>query len=170
MLMSFLFAALGSIVPDIDHEYAASRICPALLVIFICAFLLGVVKLDSFSLIGIFLFVLMLLVAYETEHRTLTHSMLGLLLFAFPLPMVNNGVVIPFMIGYVSHIVADSFTKTGTNYLYPMDKTKYGPKLVNIHETGDLIFFIPSLAALVVIFLNTYDIRTVINTLLATIF
>jgi inner membrane protein len=65
-------------------------------------------------------------------HRFLTHSLIGLVLFGFgtyyiltfihPLiPHVNVTIVlIAFMIGMISHLVMDSFTKEGVPWLLPI--------------------------------------------------
>lgn len=70
-------------------------------------------------------------------HRFLTHSLLGLLLFGFAsrwlltflhpiMPHVNSGYVWwAFMIGMMSHLVMDTFTKEGVPWLLPVP-VKFG--------------------------------------------
>jgi inner membrane protein len=65
-------------------------------------------------------------------HRFITHSVVGLVLFGFGVkwllallqpifPTVNNDLVWwAFMIGMVSHLVMDSFTKEGVPWLLPL--------------------------------------------------
>lgn len=70
-------------------------------------------------------------------HRFLTHSILGLILFGFAahwlliffqpvMPHVNIGYVWwAFMIGMISHLIMDSFTKEGVPWLLPIP-VKFG--------------------------------------------
>jgi inner membrane protein len=70
--------------------------------------------------------------AVNGGHRFLTHSLLGLALFGFAahwflmliqpiMPSVDIGLVWwSFMIGMVSHLVMDSFTKEGVPWLLPL--------------------------------------------------
>jgi inner membrane protein len=64
-------------------------------------------------------------------HRTLSHSLLGLYIFyqilAFLLPKIfnlnyinPNIVLVSMMVGYVSHLVADSLTKEGLPLFFPL--------------------------------------------------
>lgn len=57
-------------------------------------------------------------------HRTLTHSLLGVLIFAVmisPLaPLVAPGFYAALLIGYVSHLFADALNKRGVPLLWPM--------------------------------------------------
>jgi len=66
------------------------------------------------------------------KHRTLSHSILGLLIFykitEFILPMFFNSTFVnihllhvSLLIGYVSHLVADAFTKEGIPLLFPLN-------------------------------------------------
>ncbi len=80
-------------------------------------------------------------------HRFITHSLLGLALFGFGLhwllvflspimPQVDIGLVwLAFMIGMVSHLVMDSFTKEGVPWLLPIP-IKFGiPPLKSLRIT-----------------------------------
>lgn len=66
------------------------------------------------------------------KHRTISHSLLGLFIFGFAAKFVanwlatfmavNTGVVWgAFMIGFVSHLVADTFTREGVPWLFPLN-------------------------------------------------
>jgi inner membrane protein len=74
------------------------------------------------------------------KHRTITHSLLGafllykLLEFALPKLLnplyVNSHIVfISVMIGYISHLIADSFTKEGLPLFFPLGITVGIPPL-----------------------------------------
>jgi inner membrane protein len=65
------------------------------------------------------------------HHRTITHSLLGLFLiskfFSWVLPKIFNPVYVnpqivfySIMIGYISHLLADTITKEGVPYLFPL--------------------------------------------------
>jgi inner membrane protein len=65
------------------------------------------------------------------KHRTITHSLLGFFLvyklFEWLLPRIFNAsfvnphiIFISIMIGYVSHLVADSFTEEGVPLFFPL--------------------------------------------------
>lgn len=70
-------------------------------------------------------------------HRFITHSLIGLALFGFlahlllrtlqpVMPSINTWIVwLAFMIGMVSHLVMDSFTKEGVPWLLPVP-VKFG--------------------------------------------
>lgn len=64
-------------------------------------------------------------------HRTISHSIIGIFLFAFisrEMLRLAGGVILvdmdiawaSFMIGYLSHMVMDSFTKDGVPWLFPI--------------------------------------------------
>lgn len=74
-------------------------------------------------------------------HRTITHSLLGLVFFALPVFVFWKEYFLVFIIGYLSHLLLDSFTKTGVPLGYPLIKKYYGPKLI---RTGGIVevFFI----------------------------
>ena len=90
-------------------------------------------------------------------HRFITHSIVGLVLFGFlsKLLLVTLHPIMPsidielvwwaFMIGMLSHLVMDSFTKEGVPWLLPVP-IKFGfPPLKRLRVTtgkiGELIFF-----------------------------
>lgn len=65
------------------------------------------------------------------KHRTITHSFLGLFLvyefFGWLLPRIFNSsfidpqiIFISIMVGYVSHLIADSFTEEGIPLFFPL--------------------------------------------------
>ncbi len=53
-------------------------------------------------------------------HRGLLHSLAGWLVFAIPIGALGTGALLPFTLGYVSHLLLDSLTPTGVQYLYPL--------------------------------------------------
>lgn len=64
-------------------------------------------------------------------HRFISHSLFGIFLFGFlsnyiltaisGVLLVNTGIVwLGFMIGYISHLIMDTFTKEGVPWLFPI--------------------------------------------------
>jgi inner membrane protein len=109
MLVAILANLIGGIVPDIDQPTAPFwRNLP----------IGGVIGRIIDKLLG--------------GHRFLTHSLLGLGLFGWLswllleflhpiMPAIDNWIVwVGFMIGMISHLVMDSFTKEGVPWLLPI--------------------------------------------------
>ena len=95
--------SLGSIIPDIDHPKSY------------ISHMNGLLQLSSrvISLGG---------------HRGITHTLLAFL-FSFPLAVLvmkffnqfNLWIAIAFSFGWLSHLVADSLTRSGVKWLFPFD-------------------------------------------------
>lgn len=68
------------------------------------------------SLIG---FLLLLIIGFNTKHRTFTHSFLGMVLFGLVSYLAVRPIALPFLVGYTSHIVADLFNKKGLQLFFP---------------------------------------------------
>ena len=69
------------------------------------------------ALIG---FIVLILIGFNTKHRTFTHSLSALLLFGVTMYFFCRPIAITFVIGYASHLVADLFNKKGIQVLYPI--------------------------------------------------
>ena len=70
------------------------------------------------------------------KHRTITHSILILILSSLLIRFSNKDIALVWFANYLLHLVSDSFTKSGVPFLYPFVKRKYGPKLI---KTGSSI-------------------------------
>lgn len=105
-------------------------------------------------------------------HRFLTHSVLGVALFAYlaklllavlhPLmPHTDTGLVLwAFMIGMVSHLIMDSFTKEGVPWLLPIP-VKFGlPPLRKLRITTgkkmETLVLFPGLLALTIWLMSSH--------------
>lgn len=106
-------------------------------------------------------------------HRGAMHSLLALLLFAvFSLAGCHSlggsgWLCLAFLLGYFSHLVADSLTKSGTPLLYPYKKTVgFLPKRIAF-RTGSAaeVFLFIVLALFVALWLIRYE-KSVISPLL----
>ncbi|CAA6605927.1 Predicted membrane-bound metal-dependent hydrolase [Rhodospirillaceae bacterium LM-1] len=101
-------AALGSLLPDIDHpkSWAGRR--------------MALVSIPLAALIG---------------HRGVTHSLLAVAALALFLGLAGTGnLAAPLAVGYLSHLLADSMTLSGIPLAWP-SKQAYGLRLL---RTGSL--------------------------------
>jgi inner membrane protein len=110
------------------------------------------------------------------SHRTLSHSILGIILFYYLLtillPMFLNPsyinpnlVLAAIMIGYLSHIATDSLTKEGVPLLFPL-KFEFGfPPLSFLRiKTGGFIenfIFLPAVAVYIFWFIGKYQLQLI---------
>lgn len=76
------------------------------------------------------------------KHRTITHSLLALLLTTIPIFMINERFGVLWGVNYATHLVADSFTKMGVPLLYPFCKHRFGPKILKTGDAVDLLICI----------------------------
>ena len=76
-------------------------------------------------------------------HRTLTHSILvliiltGMLFFIAPV-----FITIAFFVGYLSHLILDSFTVSGVPFLYPFKKRNYGLRFCYTQGIFEKVFLV----------------------------
>ncbi len=78
------------------------------------------------------------------KHRTITHSILFLTISTAAISIFNSPVALVWFINYSLHLLADSFTKMGTPFLYPWDKRYYGLKKIKTRGGED--YFIQLMA------------------------
>ena len=69
--------------------------------------------------VALALLLALLIIGYNTKHRTFTHSFLALILFSAVMYFICRPAAIPFLIGYASHIVVDFFNKKGEQLFFP---------------------------------------------------
>jgi inner membrane protein len=105
-----IVAIIGALIPDLDHPNAyLSR---------------GNWYIISHA------------ISKTSPHRGWTHSLLGSIVFStggVPIVLFLNAPlfnIIPFFMGYLSHLISDSLNPTGVNWLYPKKKRKYGLKII----------------------------------------
>ena len=111
---STMTAAIGALTPDLDHPRSAlGRRLP-----FISLPLSRIFGHRGFthSLLAAFLLFLLLLVLVHTSHYTSSPSMAAAGQGMQPL-------LIPFIIGYLSHILGDSLTPSGVPLFWPRKRT-----------------------------------------------
>ena len=84
------------------------------------------------------------------KHRTYTHSLLVLTISSITILILNKWIALVWLINYGLHLVADSFTKMGTPFLYPWNKKYYGYKLIKTRGAED--YFIQALVIAFIMF------------------
>ena len=121
-------AALGSLLPDIDHGQSS------------IAYQTGTAEGQGCLTDGVFGLVRRAL----GGHRALTHSVWAGLVLAstaivclvWPGRGVWSGIVAAFVIGYLAHILGDLLTREGVKFLYPLSGREWGLGLI---KTGHLL-------------------------------
>ncbi len=81
---------------------------------------------------------------FGLKHRTITHSILFLTISTATISIFNIPVALVWLINYGLHLLADSFTKMGTPFLYPFNKKYYGLKKIKTRGGED--YFIQLMA------------------------
>lgn len=142
-------SAIGAIMPDADHPHGA--INQKLLLVhnkwfkslFYAAIALIVLFYGTKSMdYKLVLYIVPVFLALGfSRHRSVTHSFLGLIgamiLMKFIKTSYGVDLVIPFTIGYASHILIDMLNPQGVELLWPYDKNFKVP-FISI-DTGGII-------------------------------
>lgn len=160
-------STIGALAPDLDHP--KGELNQKLLLInndlFKTAFYLivGIAFLyiyfqnnnSLFMLLGIFSFALSI-----SNHRSFTHSIMGLVLFSaiMRLILMESGLSLMykgFIIGYISHLLLDCFTSKGIKLFYPFKANIVFPLKVKSNGFVEKsIFFLLILYCLIALFFN----------------
>ncbi len=129
--------ALGGLLSDLDTEEPAFRSVllsgPLLVLPFLYAFLFldfrldwGICRclqerFDSACLAGVLLFVFGCAYGVSTSHRTFMHSLTAGLCFTFSLSLIFAPMALPFLIGFLSHLLLDLLGFAGLQLFYPAE-------------------------------------------------
>jgi len=106
ILLCFVAAGLGSLLPDLDAQSSL---------------------LQNLSLLGVRPFRLFGVLIAPSGHRGLLHSQWGILLIAFvtfPLALWSVTAWISLVLGFCTHLAADACTRGGIRFRYP-DQSRY---------------------------------------------
>lgn len=163
-LIPFIIASnIGSTSPDFDHQFIIKKYSMLILLYFILLiYPFKLITISNLAFIGIFLYFLVLIIFSCSKHRTLSHSLIGLFLFISSTFLISKKLILPLSIGYIFHLIADSFTKSGIKLFDFTSSKKYGPKIFNMYDIGDNIFFIISLIFFLSILILKYNIKHLI--------
>lgn len=137
-IVAVVGGALGGVAADIDtvkNDYKYDALIGQLLAysIFVVLFLLDLLLelglcrgvLSNWGVanaIGIAVYILLLLIGFFTPHRTFTHSLLSMALFALSVALACPPLLFSYLIGYASHLLLDILNKKDVPLLYPMKK------------------------------------------------
>lgn len=99
-----------------------------------------VLQLSFPYVVGAWLFATLPDIDYKFGHRKFTHSLICLSIFSLLFWTIWKSLGICFIIGYGTHIIADSFTKMGVPLLYPMKKM-YGLRIIRTGSEYDWLIF-----------------------------
>lgn len=149
-----LSAALGSLVPDLDHPKA--KLNQKLLIfknklyssLFYFALAAGFACLFLFS--GNFVFKLLGILSFligTSNHRGFTHSIIGFLLFSWMVKLVTsdyqlNSIYLGFTTGYMLHLIADFFTLKGIKLFFPVNENISSPIILKPNTILEELIFI----------------------------
>jgi len=160
-------STIGALAPDLDHPKGelnqrlllinSNFFKTAFYLIVGVVFLYVYVKTQSslFMFLGLFSFALSI-----SNHRTFTHSIIGLVLFAtiIKLMLMESGSSLTYMgfiIGYTSHLLADSFNTKGIKLFFPFRANISFPLKVKTNGFAEkLIFFLFIWYCIVALILN----------------
>lgn len=160
-------STLGALAPDLDHpkgelnqklllinnNFYKTAFYLIVGIIFLCIYIQN--NSSLFILLGLFSFALAI-----SSHRSFTHSILGLILFSAIIRLILmeyglSPIYKGFIMGYASHLLADSFTAKGIKLFYPIKTNVVFPLKVKTSSFAEkLIFFLLILYCLVVLVLN----------------
>lgn len=164
LIPCLMFSIIGSTIVDTDHQYIAEKsVFPTLAIIFPICYYLNLFNFDKKPVIGLIMFSMIIMIFYNSGHRNISHSFLGLILASIPIYFINQTAILSFALGYCFHLFADSFTKTGVKFFSPYDTTPYGLRIINMHTTGDFPFFITSLLILTILLMYNYNLVSILN-------
>lgn len=75
---------------------------------------------NIFTILASILIIINIIIARKTGHRHFAHSILGLVSFSLGIFLLfGKSLVIPFAIGFISHMVIDLFNHKGEKIFYP---------------------------------------------------
>jgi inner membrane protein len=145
-----LSAIFASLMPDLDEEnsmiygYTMGKVSPNMRR-YLVGGLGAVCMLLSFFFSGPFFMAGVFFLAIPfSGHRRFTHSLLALAIVTYIAKSIHPDFMVPVMLGYLSHLLADSLTVSGVPWLWPMTKTFRFAKL----KTGGVPDFLIGYIAL----------------------
>ena len=167
----FAGAAIGSIICDFDcrsekgmRDALYGRI--AAFAIFVIAALVDLIikgkmtsyifenKSNKILLFALVVFIGTSLGAVFSEHRKFSHSLLAMILYGVSLCFVCFPLFLPFIIGYISHILLDLTNKKPVLLLWPSEKEFY-LKWFYASETANTVFLVIGCIGLVAAIAST---------------
>lgn len=81
------------------------------------------------------------------KHRTITHSILAVLVTTALIYVFNKQIALVWCLNYSLHLLADSLTVTGIPFLFPFNKHCYGLKIMKTGDPIDLLIMLIAIYA-----------------------
>ena len=132
-MVALIGGALGGVTADNDtlqrshakmgHLMALRTMLLALIVdlVFRLGLCESVYENQPSAAIGLIAFIVLWLIGYCSDHRTFTHSFIGLILYSLAMAMIHQPLALGFAAAYLSHLVLDVMTRKKLPLLYPFD-------------------------------------------------
>lgn len=164
-------AAIGSMLPDIDHPQGKlnqkillvnNKMGKLLTYTFLAYLMVDLYIKNSSMNFLLYLVPAFLMIAFS-KHRGITHSILGsvgMIFIVYKLePMLRiTGITMGFAMGYISHIVSDCFTHSGVELLFPNRKNFNFPLTIRTNGIAENIIFLGTTMFLVYMCFRNYNI------------
>ncbi|MGU9539276.1 metal-dependent hydrolase [Clostridium tepidum] len=119
MFILIPFVLLGALLPDIDADYSLIRSKRYLYTFIILGLVIVFAAESKGPIIAIFIMLFLIFILKRTEHRTIMHSLAGLIIFTTCMIFISKKATPYFALGYGTHLLADSFTVSGIPLFYP---------------------------------------------------
>lgn len=129
--------ALGGMMPDIDLDSLKNikdvntkatagtivAVCFAIDFLFKCGIIESMKNSNpTVMLIGLVLFIALYFIGAAADHRGFTHSILATIIYTAVVGLMCQPLIIPFAIGYASHILLDCTNKKKVRVFFPAKK------------------------------------------------
>lgn len=174
MITALSLTALGALMPDIDLEntkisnlfiklalYLGILAIPILLILNKNGWnFSAIISFSNLNISGAIILLLLIALSKFSKHRTFTHSLLGLILFSWGVyVLLNNSghLFLYFILGYVLHLIADSFTFQGIQLLFPFKPRQ----AIGIVKTGGIM---DNILSIICFTLTTYLLFNILTT------
>lgn len=137
ILSALAGGAVGGMMPDTDLDSlknikdintkaiagTIAGLCFAVDFIFKCGMTESIRQSNhTLALIGLAGFIVLYFVGAFADHRSFTHSILATVLYSTAVGMMCKPLLIPFIIGFASHILLDCTNKKKVKVFYPLKK------------------------------------------------
>lgn len=142
LVITAAVGAFAGLLPDIDTGGKAAPIVRKITAGFIAVILFFVAQakvtggsiIDSINssgiainLLGIAILIGFSIYGSTQPHRGFTHSIIACVIASFSAYLVFKGITAAFVVGYLSHLIADVFNKKGEQFLWPLkDRRCFG--------------------------------------------
>lgn len=120
MFVLMSFAMFGGLLPDVDAEdYSLIRTTRYIWFFSLIGLFTILNGENDIQIVAMLIMIMLIFKLKKKEHRTIMHSLLGLLIFSTCILFIEKGATLAFMIGYGTHLLADSYTLKGIPLFYP---------------------------------------------------